>query len=76
MQASGAALPLGGVGESGMGSYHGEAGFLTFSHRRTVLRRPFWLDLPFRYPLCGQVGPGEAAAGLTGARRRGGDQQL
>ena len=50
MQAGAAALPLGGVGESGMGSYHGEAGFLTFSHRRTVLRRPFWLDLPFRYP--------------------------
>ena len=50
IQAIAAALPLGGVGESGMGSYHGEAGFLTFSHRRTVLRRPFWLDLPFRYP--------------------------
>jgi aldehyde dehydrogenase (NAD+) len=33
-----------------MGSYHGEAGFLTFSHCRSVLRRPFWLDVPLRYP--------------------------
>ena len=43
-------LPFGGVGNSGMGSYHGEAGFRTFSHERSVLRRPFRLDLPFRYP--------------------------
>jgi aldehyde dehydrogenase (NAD+) len=43
-------LPFGGVGSSGMGSYHGEAGFRTFSHERSVLRRPFSLDLPFRYP--------------------------
>jgi aldehyde dehydrogenase (NAD+) len=50
MQAGATSLPFGGVGESGMGNYHGEAGFLTFSHQRTVLRRPFWLDLPFRYP--------------------------
>jgi len=50
LQAGAAGLPFGGVGESGMGSYHGYAGFLTFSHQRTVLRRPFWLDLPFRYP--------------------------
>jgi aldehyde dehydrogenase (NAD+) len=33
-----------------MGNYHGEAGFLTFSHRRSVLRRPFQLDVPLRYP--------------------------
>jgi aldehyde dehydrogenase (NAD+) len=43
-------LPFGGVGASGMGSYHGETGFRTFSHERSVLSRPFWLDLPFRYP--------------------------
>ena len=43
-------LPFGGVGASGMGTYHGQAGFDTFSHRRSVLRRPFALDLPFRYP--------------------------
>jgi aldehyde dehydrogenase (NAD+) len=50
MQAGSSQLPFGGVGESGMGSYHGEAGFLTFSHCRSVLRRPFWLDVPLRYP--------------------------
>ena len=43
-------LPFGGVGPSGMGSYHGEAGFRTFSHERSVLRRPFALDLRLRYP--------------------------
>jgi len=43
-------LPFGGVGASGMGAYHGKAGFDTFSHHRTVLRRPFRLDAPFRYP--------------------------
>ncbi|MEB3352267.1 MAG: aldehyde dehydrogenase family protein [Cyanobacteriota bacterium] len=43
-------LPFGGVGASGIGSYHGRAGFDTFSHRRSVLRRPFQLDLPLRYP--------------------------
>ena len=43
-------LPFGGVGPSGMGSYHGEAGFRTFSHERSVLRRPFFLDLRLRYP--------------------------
>ena len=50
MQAGVAGLPFGGVGESGMGTYHGRAGFLTFSHQRSVLQRPFWLDVPFRYP--------------------------
>jgi aldehyde dehydrogenase (NAD+) len=50
MQVSVPELPFGGVGNSGMGSYHGEAGFRTFSHERSVLRRPFRLDLPFRYP--------------------------
>ncbi|MCT0218687.1 aldehyde dehydrogenase family protein [Synechococcus sp. CS-1329] len=47
-------LPFGGVGESGMGRYHGQAGFDTFSHLRSVLRRPFRLDLPFRYPPYGE----------------------
>ncbi len=50
LQAGAAALPFGGVGESGMGSYHGRSGFDTFSHHRSVLARPFSLDLPFRYP--------------------------
>jgi aldehyde dehydrogenase (NAD+) len=50
LQAGVAGLPFGGVGESGMGRAHGEEGFLAFSHRRSVLSRPFWLDLPLRYP--------------------------
>ncbi|HYP03363.1 MAG TPA: aldehyde dehydrogenase family protein [Cyanobium sp.] len=50
MQAGVTTLPFGGVGESGMGTYHGEAGFLTFSHRRSVLSRSTRLDPSFRYP--------------------------
>ncbi len=42
-------LPFGGVGNSGMGSYHGQAGFDTFSHLKTVMKRAFALDVPFRY---------------------------
>jgi aldehyde dehydrogenase (NAD+) len=42
-------LPFGGVGESGIGSYHGKASFNTFSHFKSVLRREFWLDLGWRY---------------------------
>lgn len=42
-------LPFGGVGNSGMGSYHGRAGFDTFSHLKTVMKRSFWLDAPVRY---------------------------
>jgi aldehyde dehydrogenase (NAD+) len=45
-----ATLPFGGVGESGMGRYHGEAGFLTFSHQRAVVERSFRPEIPFRYP--------------------------
>ncbi|NJO43976.1 MAG: aldehyde dehydrogenase [Cyanobacteria bacterium CRU_2_1] len=43
-------LPFGGIGESGIGSYHGKAGFDTFSHRKSVLSKPFWLDVFLRYP--------------------------
>jgi aldehyde dehydrogenase (NAD+) len=43
-------LPFGGVGESGMGAYHGKSGFETFSHRRAVLAKPTALDVPLRYP--------------------------
>ncbi|MEB3270223.1 MAG: aldehyde dehydrogenase family protein [Synechococcus sp.] len=50
LQAGLVTLPFGGVGASGMGTYHGESGFLTFSHLRSLLSRPFRLDLPFRYP--------------------------
>ena len=44
-------LPFGGVGESGMGAYHGKAGFDTFTHCKSVLRRGR-LDFPLRYPPC------------------------
>ncbi len=50
LQAIAAELPFGGVGASGMGQCHGEAGFRSFSHQRSVVRRPFWLDMPLRYP--------------------------
>ncbi len=50
MQAGVPDLPFGGVGGSGMGSYHGQAGFNTFSHAKSVLRRPFRLDFKLRYP--------------------------
>ena len=43
-------LPFGGVGESGMGAYHGRAGFLRLSHPRSVLQRPQAFDAPWRYP--------------------------
>ncbi len=44
-----AGMPFGGVGNSGMGAYHGHAGFRAFSHEKSVLRKGNWLDLPFRY---------------------------
>ncbi len=42
-------LPFGGVGNSGMGSYHGHESFLAFSHKRAVLTTPTWMDIPFKY---------------------------
>ncbi len=42
-------IPFGGVGNSGMGRYHGRESFDAFSHRRSVVVTPTWLDLPFRY---------------------------
>ena len=50
MQAGVPELPFGGVGASGMGSYHGRTGFETFSHAKSVLRRPFRFDFKLRYP--------------------------
>ena len=43
-------MPFGGVGESGMGGYHGRAGFETFSHFKSIVDKKTWLDLPMRYP--------------------------
>lgn len=42
-------LPFGGVGESGMGAYHGKAGFDTFSHLKGVVKNTMLFDLPLRY---------------------------
>jgi len=42
-------LPFGGVGESGIGAYHGTASFDTFSHKKSVLHKSFILDAPIRY---------------------------
>ncbi len=43
-------LPFGGVGDSGMGAYHGKSGFDAFSHRKSVLRKPIKPDLKLLYP--------------------------
>lgn len=43
-------LPFGGVGASGMGSYHGKASFDSFTHFKSVLRRSIWPDPGFQYP--------------------------
>ena len=43
-------LPFGGVGESGMGAYHGKFSFDAFSHKKAVLHRSFAGDAPARYP--------------------------
>ncbi len=43
-------LPFGGVGESGMGAYHGRHSFETFSHRRSVLKKPTLPDPPLIFP--------------------------
>ena len=42
-------LGFGGVGESGMGAYHGKAGFDSFSHCKSIVDKKTWLDLPMRY---------------------------
>ncbi|NJL49654.1 MAG: aldehyde dehydrogenase [Leptolyngbyaceae cyanobacterium SM2_5_2] len=43
-------MPFGGVGNSGIGAYHGKFSFDTFSNLKSVLRKPFWLDINWRYP--------------------------
>jgi aldehyde dehydrogenase (NAD+) len=43
-------LPFGGIGSSGMGNYHGEFGFKTFTHAKGILRKSFLFDVPVRYP--------------------------
>jgi acyl-CoA reductase-like NAD-dependent aldehyde dehydrogenase len=43
-------LPFGGVGESGLGAYHGKSSFETFSHYKSVLKKSTLTDLPIKYP--------------------------
>ena len=42
-------LPFGGVGHSGIGAYHGKRTFDTFSHKKSIVKKGNWLDLPLRY---------------------------
>lgn len=42
-------MGFGGVGESGMGAYHGRTGFDAFSHTKSIVDKKTWLDLPMRY---------------------------
>ncbi|KAF5048972.1 Aldehyde dehydrogenase [anaerobic digester metagenome] len=50
MHISNPRLPFGGVGHSGTGSYHGEAGFRTFSHYKSVMYKPFRFEPNLKYP--------------------------
>lgn len=50
-------LPFGGVGGSGIGSYHGKAGFEAFSHQKSIMRKRPFIDFPLRYPPYGEVTP-------------------
>jgi len=43
-------LPFGGIGQSGMGNYHGKASFNTFSHEKSILMKSFLFDINIRYP--------------------------
>lgn len=42
-------MGFGGVGESGMGAYHGKSGFDTFTHYKSIVDKKTWLDIPMRY---------------------------
>jgi len=42
-------LPFGGVGNSGIGAYHGKFGYNTFTHQKAIVKKPNWLDIPVRY---------------------------
>lgn len=48
-------MPFGGVGGSGMGGYHGKAGFEEFSHTRSIVDKKTWIDLPIRYQPCSSL---------------------
>lgn len=49
-------LPFGGVGHSGIGAYHGKRTFDTFSHKKSIVKKGNWIDLPLRYaPYKGKI---------------------
>lgn len=50
MHIANANLPFGGVGESGMGSYHGKFSIDCFSHKKSIHRASTLIDIPLRYP--------------------------
>ncbi len=50
MQITNKSIPFGGVGNSGIGGYHGKHSFDLFSHKKSILKRGNWLDVPLRYP--------------------------
>jgi len=50
MQITSDYLPFGGVGNSGIGHYHGEFGFLTFSHQKSVIEKTTWGEPDWKYP--------------------------
>lgn len=50
MQITNKKIPFGGVGNSGNGGYHGKHSFDLFSHKKSILKRGNWLDVPLRYP--------------------------
>ncbi len=50
MHVSSHTMPFGGVGESGMGSYHGKKSFDTFTHEKSILKKSTLIDIPLRYP--------------------------
>ncbi|APF26043.1 acyl-CoA reductase family protein [Clostridium sporogenes] len=56
MHLSTSTLPFGGVGSSGMGSYHGRASFETFSHKKSILKKSNLVDIKIRYaPFKGKI---------------------
>ena len=50
------AMGFGGVGQSGMGSYHGKRSFDTFSHEKSIVDKSTWMDLPMRYAPYSELG--------------------
>lgn len=43
-------LPFGGVGNSGLGNYHGHESFMAFSNKRAFVNTPTWIEVAFKYP--------------------------